>query len=111
MTKPRLAVLTTVSLAAYLGLAIAGEGGAGRIFSRPALIAVAVMTFLLGAAALLTEGHVGSGVREDRSNRWVIGAFAVLGVADAFIPAYTDRLDILTFGGEGLRWFGFSLFA
>ena len=111
MTTRRLAVFTTVSLAAYLGLAIAGEGGADRFFSHPPLIAVAVMTIALGVAALFTEGHIGPGVREDRSNRWVIGALGVLGFAGAFLPAYTDRLDILTIGGEGVRWLGFVLFA
>jgi protein-S-isoprenylcysteine O-methyltransferase Ste14 len=50
-------------------------------------------------------------VREDRSNRWVIGALGVLGFVDAFLPAYTDRHDIFTFGGEGVRWFGVILFA
>jgi protein-S-isoprenylcysteine O-methyltransferase Ste14 len=65
----------------------------------------------LGAAALFTEGHLGSGIREDRSNRWVIGALGLLGFIDAYLPAYTDRYDILTFGGEGVRWFGVALFA
>jgi protein-S-isoprenylcysteine O-methyltransferase Ste14 len=34
-----------------------------------------------------------------------------LGFADAYLPAYTDQHDILTFGGEGVRWFGVSLYA
>ena len=50
-------------------------------------------------------------MREDRSNRWVIGAFAVLGFIDAYLPALTDRLDFLTFGGEGVRWIGVALCA
>ncbi len=111
MTTLRLALLTTASLAAYLGLAIAGEGGPSQFFSHPPLIALVVVTVALGAAALFTEGHVGSGVREDRSNRWVIAAFAVLGFADAYLPAYADRLDLLTFGGEGVRWCGVAVYA
>ena len=110
MVTPRLAIFTTGSLAAYLGLAIAGTGGAGRFFSHPPLIALTVATVALGATAIFTEGHIGAGVREDRSNRWVIGALGVLGFVDAFLPAYTDRHDILTFGGEGVRWFGVILF-
>jgi len=111
MTKLRLAVLTIVSLAAYLGLAIAGAGGPGRFFSHPPLIAVATVTIALGLAALFSEGHVGSGVREDRSNRWVIVVLTILGVIDAYLPAYTDRIDFLTFGGEAVRWIGFLLYA
>jgi protein-S-isoprenylcysteine O-methyltransferase Ste14 len=34
-----------------------------------------------------------------------------LGFADAYLPAYTDRHDILAIGGEGVRWLGVVLFA
>jgi hypothetical protein len=107
----RLALITSASLAVYLGLAIVGAGGPAQFFSHPPLLALTVITVALGAAALFTEGHLGSGLREDRSNRWVIGALGLLGFIDAYLPAYTDRYDILTFGGEGVRWFGVALFA
>jgi protein-S-isoprenylcysteine O-methyltransferase Ste14 len=111
MTKPRLALFTVLSVAAYLGLAIVGAGGAARFFSYPPLIAVSLVTIALGSAALFSEGHIGSGVREDRSNRWVIAALSVLGIIDAYLPAYTDRIDFLTFGGEAVRWLGVLLYA
>ena len=111
MTTPRLAALTVLSLAAYLGLAIAGAGGARRFFSHPPLIAVTVVTIALGFAALFSEGHIGAGVREDRSNRWVIAALTALGLIDAYLPAYTDRIDFLTFGGDAVRWVGFFVYS
>ena len=111
MTRLRLALLTVVSLGAYLGLAIAGAGGPSQFFSYPPLSALVAVTIALGAAALFTQGHIGSGVREDRSNRWVIGALGILGFADAYLPALTDWLDFLTFGGEGVRWLGVVLSA
>jgi protein-S-isoprenylcysteine O-methyltransferase Ste14 len=110
MVSPRLASITTVSLVAYLGLAIVGAGGPGRFFSHPPLIALTAVTIALGFASLFTEGHIGSGVREDRSNRWVIAAFVVLGFALAFLPAYSDRIDFLAFGGESLRWLGVVIY-
>ena len=70
-----------------------------------------VVTIALGFAALFSEGHIGTGVREDRSNRWVIAALTALSVLDAYLPAYTDRIDFLTFGGEGVRWIGFLLYS
>jgi protein-S-isoprenylcysteine O-methyltransferase Ste14 len=110
MIKSRLAVSTVLSVIAYLGLAIVGAGGASRFFSYPPLIAVNVVTIALAVASLFSEGHVGSGVREDRSNRWVVAVLGVLGIIDAYLPAYTDRIDFLTFGGEGVRWLGFLLY-
>jgi protein-S-isoprenylcysteine O-methyltransferase Ste14 len=111
MIKSRLAVVTILSIVAYLGLAIAGAGGPGRFFSYPPLIAVSLVTIALGLAGLFSEGHIGSGVREDRSNRWVVAALGVLGIIDGYLPAYTDRIDFLTFGGEGVRWLGVLLYA
>jgi len=110
MIKSRLAAGTVLSVIAYLGLAIVGAGGPGRFFSYPPLIAVSVVTIALGVLGLFSEAHIGSGVREDRSNRWVVAALGVLGVLDAYLPAYTDRVGFLTFGGEGVRWLGVLLY-
>jgi protein-S-isoprenylcysteine O-methyltransferase Ste14 len=107
----RLAFITAVSLAAYLGLAIAGAGGFGRFFSHPPLTALVVVTIAAGVAALFTEGDLRPGVREDRSNRWVLLAFMPLGLLLAWLPAYADRRDLLTFGGEGVRWLGVAHYA
>ena len=111
MTTPRVALITAVSLAAYLGLAIAGEGGVAAFSRMPPLVASTLVTVALGVASLFTEGHLGSGVREDRSNRWVIAALGVLGAVDAYLPAFTDRNDFLTIGGEGVRWLGVAVYA
>ena len=110
MTKPRMAAATVLSVVAYLGLAIAGAGGVTRFFFYPPLIAVTIGTIALGLAALFSEGHIGSGVKEDRSNRWVIAGLGVLGILGAYLPAYTDQIDFLTFGGEGVRWLGVLLY-
>lgn len=109
MALLRLALLTTISLAAFFGLAIAGEGGPASFFSHAPLVALTLVMIALGVAALFTEGHIGSGVREDRSNRWVIVAFTILGIALAILPALSDRYGVLTFGGEGVRWFGVAI--
>jgi protein-S-isoprenylcysteine O-methyltransferase Ste14 len=111
MATPRLAAFTTIMTVAYLALAIAGEGSLAAFFSHPALVAVTLALFALAGASLFTRGHLGAGVREDRSNRWVIAALGILGVLAGFLPAYTDRVDFWTFDGEGVRWLGFVLFA
>ena len=107
----RLALVNLLSVALYLSLAILGAGGAAAFFSHPPLLTVVAVTVALAVASLFTKGHIGSGVREDRSNRWVIAALGVLGLLDAYLPAYSDRRDVLTLDGEEVRWVGAVLFA
>lgn len=109
--SPRMALFTTVGALAYLALAAAGEGGFDAFVAHPALAVLALVTLALAGAALFTRGNLSSGVREDRGNRWVIGAFALIGLMLGYAPALSDRLGVFAFSGEGLRWFGVALFA
>jgi protein-S-isoprenylcysteine O-methyltransferase Ste14 len=56
-------------------------------------------------------GNLSPGLREDRSNRWVIAAFGVIGLLGAFLPAWTDRVGFWTIDGDAVRWFGVALLA
>jgi len=111
MSQLRLSLITIASVVVYLGLAILGFGGFAAFFSHPALIAVTIVLFVLAGAGLFSSGNLSAGEREDRSNRWVIAAFAVIGLLGAYLPAYTDRTDFWTLDGERLRWIGVVLFA
>jgi protein-S-isoprenylcysteine O-methyltransferase Ste14 len=96
--------------AAYLGLAVWAEGGVPAFTSRPALTWLAVITMAQGAIAPFTRGSLSAGVREDRSNRWVIAAFGVIGLVDGFLPAWSDRIGFWTFT-EAARWPGVAFYA
>jgi protein-S-isoprenylcysteine O-methyltransferase Ste14 len=56
-------------------------------------------------------GNLRPGVREDRANRWVIGAFGLIGLLAAYLPACTDRKGVWVVDGDALRWVGVVLFA
>ncbi len=99
------------SIAAYFGLAVLGAGGRAAFFSHPALTGLTIVFAALGVTAFLAGGNMSSGEREDRSNRWVIPVFMALGLALAYLPAYTDRIDFWTIDGEATRWVGVFLFA
>jgi protein-S-isoprenylcysteine O-methyltransferase Ste14 len=99
------------SIAAYFGLAVLGAGGPAAFFSEPALTGLTFVFAALGVTAILAGGNMSSGEREDRSNRWVIPVFMVLGLALAYLPAHTDRIDFWTIDGEVTRWVGVFLFA
>jgi protein-S-isoprenylcysteine O-methyltransferase Ste14 len=108
---PRLALFTAVATLAYFALAILGWGGFYAFFSHPPLVALAIVYLMLVGAALFSGGNLSPGEREDRSNRWVLAAFGVIGLLQAYLPAYTDRRDFWTFDGDAVRWLGVALFA
>ncbi|WP_044870469.1 isoprenylcysteine carboxylmethyltransferase family protein [Pseudomonas sp. LFM046] len=111
MSRPGLLLATCVGTLAYLGLAILGEGGFSAFFSHSPLVALTLVLFVLSFVAPFSGGNLSSGIREDRHNRWVLWVFGLIGLLSAFLPAYTDRLNVWTFGGEGVRWLGVLIFA
>jgi hypothetical protein len=70
-------VLIMVGAAAQLGIAVLGYGGLTAFFSRAALIALVIVLFAMSVRAVFAGGNLSPGVREDRGNRWALGAFAV----------------------------------
>jgi protein-S-isoprenylcysteine O-methyltransferase Ste14 len=90
-----------------LGLAVAGWGGWSAFFAHPARGALAGLTVGL---ALLSMFAGGSGFskseREDRSNRWVVGAVNVIALLTAYFSAYSDRVGFWTLGDGTMRWVG-----
>jgi len=103
--------LMVLGTAAYLGLAVLGEGGFTAFFTQPALAVLAAVTVALTVAAFFAGGNLSPGVREDRGNRWVLPVFFVLGFLAAYLPAYADRVGIWVIDGEAVRWIGVALFA
>ena len=98
-----------VGIVVQLGLAVLGWGGFAAFFSHPAFVATVAVTFVFGGAALFTKGNLSSGEREDRGNRWVLGAFSLLAILLAYFSAYTDRIDFWTVDGEAARWTGVAV--
>lgn len=100
-----------LGVCAYTGLAILGWDGIRPFFSHPALIALVAVLFALSALSFFAGGNLSTGIREARSNRWVIIVFALIGFLNAYLPAFTDRKDLWTIDGNTIRWLGVTLFA
>jgi protein-S-isoprenylcysteine O-methyltransferase Ste14 len=103
--------LVTVGAAAYLGLAILSWGGWTAFFSHPARVALAVALAVMAGASLFAGGNLSPGLCEDRGNRWVLVVLALIGLLDAYLPAYADRKVCWTINGDPIRWLGVGLFA
>jgi protein-S-isoprenylcysteine O-methyltransferase Ste14 len=106
----KLASISILATLTFLGLAVLGWGGFAAFFSHPPLVIVALATLVLAVMGMFSSGNISPGEREDRGNRWVLVAFAVIGVLAAWLPAYLDRKDIWTIGGDPVRWIGVFLF-
>jgi len=111
MTLPVRVVFVVVGAVGYLGLAVLGWGGLTAFFAHPARTALAVTFVAISCVALFAGGNLSPGVREDRSNRWIIAALGVLGLLDAYLPALTDRMEFWVLDGDTLRWLGVGLSA
>ena len=105
------AVMALAGTVVYLGLAILSFGGFTRFFSHPPLVALCAIFIAFTIAALFARANLSSGVREVRSNRWVIWVFAAIGLFDAFVPAWSDRVGFWTIDGDAIRWLGVALVA
>ena len=110
MPTPRLAFATVAGIMVYLGLAVLGWGGFAAFFSHPALSVVAIATLVLAVITIFSRVNLSAGEREDRDNRWVIAALVIIGLLEAYLPAYTDRKEFWTLDGDSLRWLGALLF-
>ena len=110
--RMRTALKLTITIVSglFFALAIFGEGGIAAFYSRPPLIALVVTFFILVSASFFVGGNISPGEREDRGNRWVLAAFAIIAVLDGYLPAYTDRVEFWTIDGDAIRWLGVLLF-
>jgi len=108
---PAIAFATLLGTLFYLALSVIAYGGLTPFFSHPARVALVVVLFALSTVALFSGGNLNRGEYEDRDNRWVLTAFAVIGLLSGYVPAYTDRVDVWTIDGDIVRWIGVLLFA
>lgn len=106
----KILIMGLVSVAIQFGLAIAGWDGWRPMFAHPPLRALAWVSLALLVVAMFSgSSGLSSGQEEDRSNRWVLPAFFVLGFGAAYLCAYTDRIGFWTLDGETMRWMGVTI--
>ena len=99
----KMLITGVVSIVIRFGLAITAWGGWVAFFRHPAFRALAAVTVVLAALAVPSGGGLSSGQKENRGNRWVLGAFGVIGVLMAFFSSYTDRTGSCRIAGQTTR--------
>jgi len=110
-TPPKVILIGLVTALLQFGLAILGWRGWTPFFAHPALVALAAVTLAMMFVAPFSPGNTSPGIREDRRNRWVLTAFGLIAMLNAYFPAFTDRKDVWTIDGNATRWLGIALYA
>jgi len=105
-SSTKIVVTGIVSILIQFGLAIMGWGGWRAFSAHPAFWGLIGITVVLAALAIPSGGGISSGEKEDRSNRWVLGAFGVIALLMSFFSSYTDRIGFWTVDGDTMRWVG-----
>jgi protein-S-isoprenylcysteine O-methyltransferase Ste14 len=112
MTGPRKVMFVGLfSALIQFALAVLGWGGWTAFFAHRALVALAWVTVAMMIVVPFSSGNTSSGIREDRGNRWVLSAFGVIALVNAYFPAYTDRIGFWTIDGDATRWVGIVVYA
>ena len=109
MTSVKIIITGIVSVVIQFGLAIAGWGGWTPFWAHSAFLGLAGVTVVLMAVAVPSGGGMNTGEKEDRGNRWVLGAFSVIAMLLTYFSAYTDRIGFWTLDGDTLRWVGVTV--
>jgi protein-S-isoprenylcysteine O-methyltransferase Ste14 len=110
MKRIGLAIFVLATVFAYLALMAWGWGSLRGFFADPARTALVVLTLGMSITALFSNSSgLGKGVREDRSNRWVLPPLIGLGLLMVWLTPYLDRHNEWVWGGEAVRWTGVAL--
>lgn len=110
MGRSKCVFLGISSILFQFALAIFGEGGFLAFFSVPALRIMTVATVGIATVAFFADSNISSGIKEDRTNRWVLKAFAGIAILLTFFSAFTDREGFLTIDGDTTRWIGLAVY-
>jgi protein-S-isoprenylcysteine O-methyltransferase Ste14 len=102
----KIVVTGAVAILIQFGLAIMGWRGWSAFFAHPAFWGLVGITVVLAVLAIPSGGGISAGEKEDRSNRWVLGAFGAIALLMSFFSSYTDRIGFWTVDGDTMRWVG-----
>ncbi len=95
----------------YLLLAICGWGDLQGFFSHPARIGLVIVTIALAVVACFSKSSgLSSGRREITSNRWVVFALIILGLAVSWLAPHAERRQWWIIDGDTVRYAGLAIY-
>ncbi len=112
LSKFKTLITVFMAFVIQFGLVILGWDGWSVFWEHPAFQVLFWVSVGLGVLSIFSgSSGLSSGEKEDKGNRWVLGAFTVIALLMSYLSAYTDRIGFWTFDGDTLRWVGVVLCA
>ncbi len=106
-----LLILTLLSLALFFGLSSWGWGSVNGLLGHEARSGALLVIAVAAIASLFSGINLGGCVRSDARDRWMLAPLALISLAIAWLPAYADRRELATIGGDSTRYIGLTLVA
>jgi protein-S-isoprenylcysteine O-methyltransferase Ste14 len=108
---PRIAIVATIGLIVQIGLIILAWGDWNSFFAHPARRELVVASVLLSIIVCFSgTSGISSGKSSSLQSKRVIVWFMVLFLPMTIVPPYTDRHDVWSIDGDGVRYLGLALF-
>jgi protein-S-isoprenylcysteine O-methyltransferase Ste14 len=108
---PRIAIAATIGVIVQIVLTILAWGDWNSFFAHPARRELVVASVLLTIVAWFSgTSGLSSGKSSSPQSKRIILWFIVLFLAMTIIPPYSDRHDLWTIDGDGMRYLGLALF-
>ncbi|MBX6316760.1 MAG: isoprenylcysteine carboxylmethyltransferase family protein [Isosphaeraceae bacterium] len=111
MPSPAALLLMILSGVLFLGLAAWGWGSGSGLLAHPARAGACLVVVLATVAALFAGLNLSGFQRPGAHGYWLLVPIALITVALAWLPAYTDRRDLGTLDGDMVRYLGLALLA
>lgn len=109
--NPGILLIMVVSSLLFFGLPALGWRGWEALIANPARACACAVVALATIAVAFTSATAEGFRRPDAHGRWILLPFLVFSVLLAWLPAETDRRDLWTLDGDGVRWLGLVLLA
>jgi protein-S-isoprenylcysteine O-methyltransferase Ste14 len=104
-------LLTLLPSLIFFGIMLLAYGDVWRFFEDPARQGMIVASVLMAIFALFSgSSGLGSGQREDRSNRWIFAPILLLTIVLAWLPPYLDGRNLWTLKQPIIPYVGLALF-
>ena len=114
MHPPRWAlslILLAITLV-YLAVGALAWGSIEGYLAHPArAIAIGLALVATLVVTTLTDFNMGSGKREDVSNRWILLPLILGSMPLSWLPPYLDRRELWALDGDRVRYFGLATLA